>query len=419
MPFCKRSSFAAAVLALFLVTTPARAQMLIGYLFGEKLASPTFNMGFEIGVNFSKLDGLEGAERLNRTVFGLFGDWRFSKHFHLTGAFLPAAGRGAQGHHPHPHRRPGHRRPDGRRHHEAEPELHRVPPAAEMGAEAGEGFRIGAGPSFGIITGANDRYEATTAAGTPYVLERDIGDQIPGLDFGLSVDVEWRFKMLSIAGRYTHGLTDIEQTGFGRRRSTPASSPAPAGSTWARRNPRQSPTRQRLVPSGRPGTGPGVLPLPGRGESPGAYRRPVPPGALRPHPDGGDRVRHAGDHGHDRRPARRAPLSGYRRQAIVQPIYIVATPRSGTTFLHRLMCLDERFTWLKLYQTLLPSALLMKGMQLLSTLDRRIGSSLHRLNQRASSRRSTAGRGFTTPGSTGRKRTRWCGSSPCSLPVWS
>jgi hypothetical protein len=89
---------------------------------------------------------------------------------------------------------------------------------------------------------------------------------------------------------------------------------------------------------------------------------------------------------------------GYRRQAIVRPIYIVATPRSGTTFLHRLMCLDERFTWLKLYQTLLPSATLMKGMQLLSRLDRRIGGPLHRLNRWGSSRAFAGWKGIHEAG---------------------
>lgn len=37
------------------------------------------------------------------------------------------------------------------------------------------------------------------------------------------------------------------------------------------------------------------------------------------------------------------------------PIYIVAAPRSGTTFLHRLMSLDPAFTTFTLYQTIFPS----------------------------------------------------------------
>jgi hypothetical protein len=75
------------------------------------------------------------------------------------------------------------------------------------------GFRIGAGPSFGFITGAHDRYEATTPDGAPYVLERDIDDEIPGLDLGLAADVEWRLQMISVGLRYTHGLTDLRQEG--------------------------------------------------------------------------------------------------------------------------------------------------------------------------------------------------------------
>jgi hypothetical protein len=49
--------------------------------------------------------------------------------------------------------------------------------------------------------------------GTPYVLEVDIEDELPGLDMGVSFDVEWRVRLLSIAVRYTHGLTDLRQEG--------------------------------------------------------------------------------------------------------------------------------------------------------------------------------------------------------------
>ena len=113
-----RAAPALALLALLLVSAPADAQVLIGYLFGEKLASPTFNMGFEVGVNFSNLDGFNDPERMNRTVFGLFADWRFSENFHLGGAVLPFAGRGAEGsRRSPPATRSSTRRPAG--HHEA------------------------------------------------------------------------------------------------------------------------------------------------------------------------------------------------------------------------------------------------------------------------------------------------------------
>lgn len=51
---------------------------------------------------------------------------------------------------------------------------------------------------------------------------------------------------------------------------------------------------------------------------------------------------------------------GYRDAEIERPIYIVANPRSGTTFLHRLMCLDHQFFYLKLFHTLFPAVSLFK-----------------------------------------------------------
>ena len=200
-------------LALSLSAGPARAQVLLGYLFGELLSTPTFNVGFEIGVNFATFDGLEGAERTNNTVFGLFADWRFSEHVHLAGAVLPIASRAADGITPLPTGDPD---IDGQT---ADGTMMRslsyveIPILLKWAPQRHSGFRVGAGPSLGIVTGATDRYTATTAGGAPYVLERDIAGEVPGLDVGLSVDVEYRLPILSIAARYTHGLTDLRQTG--------------------------------------------------------------------------------------------------------------------------------------------------------------------------------------------------------------
>ncbi|HEX9165041.1 MAG TPA: porin family protein [Gemmatimonadales bacterium] len=208
-----KRTLAAAAILLSLAAAPLQGQVLIGYIFSELLTTPTFNVGFELGMNFASLDGLEGAERTSKTVFGIFTDWRFSEHFHLGSGILPIAARGADGMVPVPTGDPA---IDGQT---ANGVMNRnlgmveIPLVLKWAPKRESGFRIGAGPSLGIITGASDRYEATTAAGTPYVLERDIKDQLPGMDFGLSFDVEWRFPMFSVAARYTHGLTDIGHTG--------------------------------------------------------------------------------------------------------------------------------------------------------------------------------------------------------------
>jgi len=202
-----------ALAASLVLATPARAQVLIGYLLGNVLSTPTFNIGFEIGANFTNLDGLAGAERLNSTAFGLFYDWRFSEHLHLGGSLLPIAARGAKSLTPIPTGDPeiDNQTADGTL--QRSISYVEIPVLLKWAPKRDVGFRIGIGPSLGLITGAIDRYEATTAAGTKYTLENDIEGQMPGIDLGLSADIEWRFEMLSIAARYTEGLTDLRQPG--------------------------------------------------------------------------------------------------------------------------------------------------------------------------------------------------------------
>lgn len=60
----------------------------------------------------------------------------------------------------------------------------------------------------------------------------------------------------------------------------------------------------------------------------------------------------------------------FRRTAVPPPLFVVATPRSGTTYLHRLLSLDaDRFVSFKLYQTLAPSILLDRVIDHLAKLD--------------------------------------------------
>jgi hypothetical protein len=208
-----RTILGSACFALLLSPSHASAQVLIGYLFGEKLASENFNIGFEVGANFSTLDGFASAERVNDAVFGLFGDWRFSEHLHLGGAILPIAGRGAQKLPPAPTHDPAFDAQTAGGTMERSAGIVEIPVLLKWAPRRQEGFRVGIGPSFGIVTGATDRYDAVSPSGSHYVLEQDIDDRLPGLDFGVAVDAEWRLPLLSIAVRYTHGLTDMRLEG--------------------------------------------------------------------------------------------------------------------------------------------------------------------------------------------------------------
>ena len=68
---------------------------------------------------------------------------------------------------------------------------------------------------------------------------------------------------------------------------------------------------------------------------------------------------------------------GLRKARVEEPIFVIANPRSGTTFMHRLMCLDEeRFTYFKLWQTMLPSVTLYRLVGAIAWADARVGRPL-------------------------------------------
>ncbi len=69
----------------------------------------------------------------------------------------------------------------------------------------------------------------------------------------------------------------------------------------------------------------------------------------------------------------------YAKQAVDQPVFIFAPPRSGTTLLHRLLSQDEeRFTHLRLYHTLLQSVSMTRAVERIAALDRPLGGALSR-----------------------------------------
>lgn len=72
---------------------------------------------------------------------------------------------------------------------------------------------------------------------------------------------------------------------------------------------------------------------------------------------------------------------GYRNVEVSQPVYIVGNPRSGTTFLQRLMARDEgTFTSMRTWEMILaPSITARRAFWALSWLDGQLGRPLHRL----------------------------------------
>lgn len=69
-------------------------------------------------------------------------------------------------------------------------------------------------------------------------------------------------------------------------------------------------------------------------------------------------------------------VPGWRKVRVEAPLFIVGNPRSGTTFLHRLLALDEQFTHFKLWHTVLPSVLLYRLIGAVAWFDGIIGGPL-------------------------------------------
>lgn len=64
---------------------------------------------------------------------------------------------------------------------------------------------------------------------------------------------------------------------------------------------------------------------------------------------------------------------GFWRQEVKQPIFILSNPRSGSTFLHRMLEKDQQFTYFSLWQSLFNSITLYKFVALISHIDKSIG----------------------------------------------
>ena len=80
-------------------------------------------------------------------------------------------------------------------------------------------------------------------------------------------------------------------------------------------------------------------------------------------------------------------FSGYRSVKLEKPIFIVGNPRSGTTFIHRIMAKDEdRFFCFKTWEIVFPAISQKKTLSFLGRIDRTFGGHLIKAIRRIESR---------------------------------
>ena len=77
----------------------------------------------------------------------------------------------------------------------------------------------------------------------------------------------------------------------------------------------------------------------------------------------------------------------WRKIKLKEPVFIVGNPRSGTTFIHRMMARDEdRFFCFRTWELIFPAIIQKKTLSLIGRIDRSIGSIFGKLIQRIESR---------------------------------
>ncbi|MBT4145410.1 MAG: sulfotransferase [Gammaproteobacteria bacterium] len=69
----------------------------------------------------------------------------------------------------------------------------------------------------------------------------------------------------------------------------------------------------------------------------------------------------------------------FKHQEVNQPVFILSNPRSGSTFLHRVLEKDQQFTYLSLWQSLFNSVTIYKLVALISQIDMSIGDPIGKI----------------------------------------
>ena len=70
---------------------------------------------------------------------------------------------------------------------------------------------------------------------------------------------------------------------------------------------------------------------------------------------------------------------GFLHQEVKQPVFILSNPRSGSTFLHRMLEKDQQFTYLSLWQSLFNSVTIYKLVAFITRIDMSIGDPIGRI----------------------------------------
>lgn len=205
------------VVAALAVPRAADAQVLIGMLLGDKVASEKFHVGFDFGGNLSSLYGLPGARPGFGANIGLFGEYRFAERAFLHVELVATAAMGER-HIPADQFDPPVDVPPDLTDVLVERNLNYVAlPVLVKGGFFDNRLLLALGLQGMVLTGARDEYTGTANDDVEVVHKR--GKDLSRFDAGAVGMVEVKLwprdpYALSAVARYYQGFVNVEhQTG--------------------------------------------------------------------------------------------------------------------------------------------------------------------------------------------------------------
>jgi hypothetical protein len=189
----------------------AHGQVLLGILFGDKLASENFHIGLTAGANVSNISGVDDTKAKVGLVLGLLAEWKFSDRLYLQPELLPFYYTGAKN------------MPPGGL--DGIPELEdevqdkarqtnlkyfEIPILLKYALGDGR-WHLGAGPQIGFLTSAKDEYDGVIT--NEISIRADRKDMLNSTDAGVAFVLEYKMGhgpfATGLTARYYLGLTDL------------------------------------------------------------------------------------------------------------------------------------------------------------------------------------------------------------------
>jgi hypothetical protein len=201
----------AALLLLIGTVQPARSQVLISLLLGDKVTSEKFHLGIELGLNVSNFSGIDGTKARTGFFLGIVGEWRFANRWYLQPELVPFYSVGATNM-PSDLFAPPPEVEDLLSEDDVSRRLSyfAIPILVKYGV-ADNRLLLGVGPQVGFLTSATDTYKGTSAIENKITVDQDAKDSVSSTDAGVLFNVEWKVRegvSPSLVARYYLGLTD-------------------------------------------------------------------------------------------------------------------------------------------------------------------------------------------------------------------